>query len=65
MKSIAGAETVNADARVSGVKGQVSVTAHDPLALRADVSVDKKITIGGKDDIEGKVKPILLPVPGL
>jgi len=65
VKSIAGAVTVNADARVSGVEGQVSVTAEDPLAVRADVSVDKTITIGGKVDIEGKVKPTLLPVPGL
>ena len=65
VKSIAGAVTVNAHARVSGVEGQVSVTAEDPLAVRADVSVDKTITIGGKVDIEGKVKPTLLPVPGL
>ena len=65
VKSIAGAVTVNADARVSGVEGQVSVTADDPLAVRADVSVDDKITIGGKVDTEGKVKPTLLPVPGL
>ena len=65
VKSIAGAVTVNADARVSGVEGQVSVMAEDPLAVRADVSVDKTITIGGKVDIEGKVKPTLLPVPGL
>ena len=43
----------------------MSVTADDPLAVRADVSVDDKITIGGKVDIEGKVKPTLLPVPGL
>ena len=65
VKSIAGAVTVNTVARVSGVEGQVSVTADDPLAVRADVSVDDKITIGGKVDIEGKVKPTLLPVPGL
>ena len=65
VKSIAGTVSVNADARVSGVEGQVAVTADDPLAVRADVSVDKKITIGGKVDIEGKVKPTLLPVPGL
>ena len=51
VKSIAGAVTVNADARVSGVEGQVSVTAEDPLAVRADVSVDKTIKIGGKVDI--------------
>ncbi|WP_226399232.1 hypothetical protein [Synechococcus sp. MU1643] len=63
MKSIAGTVSVNADARVSGVACKVSVTADDPLAVRADVSVDKKITIGGKVDIEGKVKPSLLPVP--
>ena len=60
---MAGAVTVNADARGSGVEGQVSVTADDPLAVRADVSVDDKITIGGKVDIEGKVKPSLLPLP--
>ena len=65
VKSIAGAIKVNDDARVSGVEGQVSVTADDLLAVRADVSVEKKITIGGKVDIEGKVKPTLLPVPGL
>ena len=29
------------------------------------VSVDNKVTIGGKVDIQGKVKPTLLPVPGL
>ena len=63
VKSIAGTLSVNADARVSGVEGQVSVTVEDPLSVRADVSVDKKITIGGKVDIEGKVKPTLLPVP--
>ena len=63
VKSIAGAVTVNADARVSGVEGQVSVTADQPLAVRADVSVEDKITIGGKVDIEGKVKPTLLPIP--
>ena len=56
---------MNADARVSGVEGQVFVTADDPLAVRADVSVEKKITIGCKVNIEGKVKPTLLPVPGL
>jgi hypothetical protein len=63
VKSIAGAVKVNADARVSGVEGQVSVTADQPLAVRADVSVQEKITIGGKVDIEGKVKPTLLPIP--
>ena len=47
------------------VEGAVSVKAEDPLALRADVSVDNKVTIGGKVDIQGKVKPTLLPVPGL
>ena len=47
------------------VEGAVSVTAEDPLAVRADVSVDNKVTIGGKVDIQGKVKPSLLPVPGL
>ena len=51
VKSIAGAVTVNADVRVSGVEGQVSVTAEDSLAVRADVSVDKTIKIGGKVDI--------------
>ena len=62
---MAGAVTVNADARGSGVEGQVSVTADDPLAARADVSFDNKVTIGGKVDIQGKVKPTLLLVPGL
>ena len=47
------------------VEGAVSVTAENPLAVRADVSVDNKVTIGGKVDIQGKVKPTLLPVPGL
>ena len=47
------------------VEGAVSVTAENPLAVRADVSVDNKVTIGGKFDIQGKVKPTLLPVPGL
>ncbi len=63
VKSIAGAVTVNADARVSGVEGQVSVTADQPLPVRADVTVEDRITIGGKVDIEGKVKPSLLPLP--
>ena len=54
VKSIAGAVTVNADARVSGVEGQVSVTADDPLAMRADVSVDNKVTIGGKVDFRAR-----------
>ena len=65
VKSIAGAVTVNADARVSGLDGEVSVKADQPLPVRADVSVDNKVTIGGKVDIQGKVKPTLLPVPGL
>ena len=47
------------------VEGDVSVTAEDPLAVPADVSVDNKVTIRGKVDIQGKVKPSLLPVPGL
>ncbi len=63
VKSIAGAVSVNADARVSGVEGQVSVTADQPLTVRADVTVEDRITIGGKVDIEGKVKPSLLPLP--
>ena len=63
VKSIAGAVKVNADARVSGVEGQLTVTADQPLPVRADVTVDNKITIGGKVDIAGKVKPTLLPVP--
>ena len=63
VKSIAGAVTVNADARVSGVEGQLSVTADQPLPVRADVTVEDRITIGGKVDIEGKVKPSLLPLP--
>ena len=65
VKSIAGAVKVNADARVSGVEGKLSVTADQPLPVQADVTVDNTITIGGKVDIEGKVKPTLLPVPGL
>ena len=56
---------MNADARVSGVQGQMYVTADDPLAVRADMSVEKKITIGGMVDIERKVKMTLLPVPEL
>ena len=63
VKSIAGAVKVNADARVSGVEGQLTVTADQPLPVRADVTVDNTIKIGGKVDIEGKVKPTLLPVP--
>ena len=51
VKSIAGAVTVNADARVSGVQGQLSVTADQPLPVRADVTVEDRITIGGKVDI--------------
>ena len=47
------------------IEGAVSVTADDPLAVLADVSVHNKVTIGGKVDIQGKVKPTLLPVPGL
>jgi len=47
------------------IEGAVSVTAEDPLAVRANVSVDNKVTIGGKVDIQGKVKLTLLPVPGL
>ena len=47
------------------VETAVSVTAENPLAVRADVSVDNKVTIGGKVEIQGKVKPTLLPVPGL
>ena len=63
VKSIAGAVTVNADARVSGVEGQLTVTTDQPLPVQADVTVDNTIKIGGKVDIEGKVKPTLLPVP--
>ena len=63
VRSIEGAVTVNADARVSSVEGKVSVTADQPLPVQADVDVDDKITIGGKVDIEGKVKPTLLPLP--
>ena len=65
VKSIAGAVTVNADARVNGLDGEVSIKADQPLPVRAEVSVDNKVTIGGKVDIQGKVKPTLLPVPGL
>ena len=56
--------TISANAPLI-VEGAVSVTADDPQAVRADVSVDYKVTIGGKVDIQGKVKPTLLPVPGL
>ncbi len=56
--------TISANAPLV-VEGAMSVTADDPLAVRADVSVDNKVTIGGKVDIQGKVKPFLLPVPGL
>ena len=56
--------TISANAPLV-VEGAVSVTGDDPLAVRADVSVDNKVTIGGKVDIQGKVKPTLLPVPGL
>ena len=47
------------------VEGALYVKAEDPLAVRTDLSVDHKVTIGGKVDIQGKVKPTLLPVPGL
>jgi hypothetical protein len=60
----AGPVTISGNAPLA-VEGAVSVTAEDPLAVRADVSVDNKVTIGGKVDIQGKVKPTLLPVPGL
>ena len=63
VKSIAGAVKVNADARVSGLDGEVSVKADQPIPVRADVNVEDRITIGGKVDIEGKVKPSLLPLP--
>jgi len=63
VKSIAGAVAVNADARVSGLDGEVSVKADQPIPVRADVNVEDRITIGGKVDIQGKVKPTLLPVP--
>ena len=63
VKSIAGAVTVNADARVTGLDGEVSVKADQPIPVRADVTVEDRITIGGKVDIEGKVKPSLLPLP--
>ena len=63
VRSIEGAVTVNADARVSGLDGQVSVRADEPIPVRANVNVEDRITIGGKVDIQGKVKPTLLPVP--
>ena len=47
------------------IEEAASVKADDPLAVRAEVSVDKKVIIGGKVAIKGKVKPTLLPVPGL
>ena len=61
--AIEGPVTISGNAPLA-VEGAVSVTAEDPLAVRADVSVDNKVTIGGKVDIQGKVKPTLLPVPG-
>ena len=60
--AIEGPVTISGNAPLA-VEGAVSVTAEDPLAVRADVSVDNKVTIGGKVDIQGKVKPTLLPVP--
>ena len=47
------------------IEGAASPTVDDPLAVRADVSVDNKVAIGGKVDIQDKVKPTLLPVPGI
>ena len=64
VKSIAGAVTVNADARVSGVEGQVSVTAEDPLAVRADVSVDNKVTIGALSRHSGQGEAVLASSAG-
>ena len=63
VRSIEGDIQVNADARVSSLEGQVAVTADQPFPVRADVDVDDQITIGGKVDIQGKVKPSLLPLP--
>ena len=60
--AIEGPVTISGNAPLA-VEGAVSVTAEDPLVVRADVSVDNKVTIGGKVDIQGKVKPALLPVP--
>ncbi|AII48983.1 hypothetical protein KR52_07490 [Synechococcus sp. KORDI-52] len=65
VRSIAGSVSVNAEARVRELDGQVTVMADQPLPVRADVTVEDRITIGGKVDIQGKVKPTLLPVPGL
>ena len=62
--AIAGPVTISGNAPLA-LEGSVSVAAQDPLAVQADVSVDNKVTIGGKVDIQGKVKPTLLPVPGL
>jgi len=62
--AIEGPVTISGNAPLA-VEGAVSVTAEDPLAVLADVSVDNKVTISGKVDIQGKVKPTLLPVPGL
>ena len=68
--NIAGAAPLSIEGPVSisgngplEVEGAVSVTADAPLVVQAGVSVDNKVTIGGKVDIEGKVKPTLLPVP--
>ena len=68
--NIAGAAPLSIEGPVSisgngplEIEGAVSVTADAPLVVQAGVSVDNKVTIGGKVDIEGKVKPTLLPVP--
>ena len=42
-----------------------SVPSDNPLVVRADLSVDMKITIGGDGDIQGKTKSTQLPVLGL
>ena len=39
----------------------VTIRSDTPLP----VVVQEQVTIGGKVDIQGKVKPTLLPVPGL
>ena len=62
--AIEGPVTISGNAPLA-VAGAESFTADAPLAVRADVSVDNRVPIGGKVDIQGKVKPTLLPVPGI
>ena len=45
--AIEGPVTISGNALLA-IKGAVFVTAEDPLAVMTDVSVDNKVTIGGK-----------------